>query len=156
MARTREWVAWSGGGTASTTHQSLDISGGSRASGTTLQRVVGHLDANWYATGSQPRVTDYEFGIVAASSGVSPTVANVNFAPEAWVFFLHRRFARTIEGADATAFRYSFQATPVDVQGMRLVGGLTLWFVFRRVVADASDNRVTWLAGGRSLFLLPA
>jgi hypothetical protein len=38
---------------------------------------------------------------------------------------------------------------------MRLVGGLTVWLVFRRVVADASDNRVTWLAGGRSLFLLP-
>ena len=148
-------MAWSGGGTASTTHQSLDISGGQRAAGTTLQRVVGHLDANWYATGAQPRVTDYEFGIVVASAGVSPTVASVNFAPEAWVFFLHRRFARTIVGAEATEFRYAISATPIDVQGMRLCGGLSVWFVFRRVVADSSSNRVTWLAGGRSLFLLP-
>jgi hypothetical protein len=155
MARQRVWVAWSGGGTASTTVQDLDIGGGTRASGTTVQRVVGILDVSWYATSAQPRVTDYEVGIHTGTSAIAPSVTNANASPGPWMFFLHRRLSRTIAGADASEYRWAIQETPIDVQGMRDVGGVKLHLVFRRVVADASDNRITWLAGGRSLLLLP-
>jgi hypothetical protein len=155
VARTRDWYAFSGGGTLTPTVAGIDLLGGAAASGSTLQRIVGVVDLQWYATGAEPRITDVQLGIRIGNALSAPSVTNVNSQPETWMWFAHRRLGRTITAGSAGEFRYAFMEIPIDVQGMRLLDGISVWINATRTVANSATNTVTWLASGRALLLNP-
>jgi hypothetical protein len=155
VARTRDWYAFSAGSTATPTVNGVDMLGGAAAVGSTLQRIVGVVDLQWYATGAEARITDVQMGIRIGNALSAPNLTNVNSQPETWMWFQHRRMGRTITAATAGEFRYAFMEIPIDVQGMRLLDGISAWFNITRTVANSGTNTLTWLISGRALLLNP-
>jgi hypothetical protein len=94
-------------------------------------------------------------GIRIGNALSAPSLTNVNSQPETWMFFQHRRLARTITAGTAGEFRHARLEIPVDVQGMRLLDGISAWFNFTRTVANSGTNTLTWHFAGRALLLNP-
>jgi hypothetical protein len=155
VARTRDWHAFSGGGTAASTVNSLALFAASQPTGATLQRIVGTVDLHWYATSAEPRTLDVRMGIRRGNVNVDPTVATVNTEPESWVWFQHRRLGRTITAADSGEFRYSLHTFEVDTQGMRDMSGSGARFMIARATLASATSVLTWHFSGRALILNP-